>query len=118
MSKSSCGGIAGLERGQKTDRDGASELPAAIAIAITTTPDNSRAGRCASTALGTGFGLAPFQDLFADFLGGRLDFLHLLAHARSGGLVAAFGLADIFKGLVHQPLERLVFLHKTSVRVR
>ena len=69
--------------------------------------------RCLNYCCGAGFiaAFAAFKNLFPQFLRGGLDFLHLLADARSGGLVAALGLAYILSRLIHQPLEVLVFLH-------
>jgi len=42
--------------------------------------------------------LAAFQDLLANVLGGGLDVLHFLAHARSGRFISAGRFADIFRG--------------------
>lgn len=38
------------------------------------------------------------KDLLAEFLGGRLDILHDLSDACSGGLVAPLGLGNVISG--------------------
>src|SRR5690242_5014553 len=64
------------------------------------------------------FAVAAFQDLLTDFLSRCLDFLHLLAHARAGGLIPARGLVHIVRGLIDKPLERFVFRHCCLQNVR
>src|SRR5262249_21130111 len=65
-----------------------------------------------SGSLGRPFRLAftAFEDLFTHFLGGSLDFLHLLADAGSGGLIPTGSLLDIVGGLIHEFLQGVIFL--------
>src|SRR4051812_15162890 len=50
------------------------------------------------------FAVATFQHALTDVLRGRFDLLHLLADPGAGGLVAAFGLADVLFRLAYEPL--------------
>src|SRR5438045_4774478 len=68
----------------------------------------------AGARAGAGFGLTAFEDALAHVLGGGLDFLHLLADARAGGLVAPLRLGHVVGGFHHQLLQLLVFLHGVS----
>jgi hypothetical protein len=55
---------------------------------------------------------AAFKDLLADLLGLVLDFLHFLADARAGSLVAAVGLLDVIKGLVEHVAQLVERVHQ------